>query len=223
MCISPLCCYSFSSGLFIGRARIKSGRRWLAWLLYLGCSVRAAARIRTRVDGPPIRDQNAGHYPAPHRRDRPSGAMPENPIQELWVALAGPAVNVAIAAVLFILLAATLGFSAAANLSTVTGSLLQRLLAVNLSPRSIQHAPRVSHGWRPGLAHAVPRGWAVGAPQPSQPMSVSSWRSVSALRNFRQTTFVFVAMLLVPLRRAGGSRRGGDAIGAGKIPPCATP
>ena len=58
--------------------------------------------------------------------------MPENPIQELWVALAGPAVNVAIAAVLFLFLSATIGFSAAANLSTVTGSILQRLLAVNL-------------------------------------------------------------------------------------------
>lgn len=58
--------------------------------------------------------------------------MPENPIQELWVALAGPAVNVAIAAVLFIWLAATGGFVAAVDASPGGGPILQRLMAVNI-------------------------------------------------------------------------------------------
>jgi len=58
--------------------------------------------------------------------------MPENPIQELWVALAGPAVNVAIAAVLFVELAATGGFVAATDVSMTGGSILHRLMAVNL-------------------------------------------------------------------------------------------
>ncbi len=58
--------------------------------------------------------------------------MPENPIEELWVALAGPAVNVAIAALLFVCLAATGGFVAAADVSMNSGSLVQQLMAVNL-------------------------------------------------------------------------------------------
>jgi len=58
--------------------------------------------------------------------------MPENPIQELWVALAGPAVNVAIAALLFIILVVTDGFVIATDVSLSGGSILQRLMAVNL-------------------------------------------------------------------------------------------
>jgi Zn-dependent protease/predicted transcriptional regulator len=58
--------------------------------------------------------------------------MPEKPMQELWVALAGPAVNVVIAAVLFIGLAATGGFAPAEELSVTGGSFWQRLMALNL-------------------------------------------------------------------------------------------
>lgn len=58
--------------------------------------------------------------------------MPEKPIQELWVALAGPAVNVVIAIVLAIGLAATTGFSSAEAISATGGPFWQRLLALNL-------------------------------------------------------------------------------------------
>ena len=47
--------------------------------------------------------------------------MPQNPIQEFWVALAGPAVNVAIPAVLWIWLAATRGFSSTAEFAMASG------------------------------------------------------------------------------------------------------
>jgi len=58
--------------------------------------------------------------------------MPEKPMQELLVALAGPAVNLAIAALLFMWLGATRGFTSE-ELSLESGSVLQRLMTVNLA------------------------------------------------------------------------------------------
>jgi Zn-dependent protease len=58
--------------------------------------------------------------------------MPEHPIQELWVALAGPAVNVVIAAVLYVWLAATSALVPLEDLAFGAGGFLQRLLLVNL-------------------------------------------------------------------------------------------
>lgn len=58
--------------------------------------------------------------------------MPEEPRQELWVALAGPAVNVAIAAALFAWLQANNGLEPLANLGVAQGSFLERLMATNV-------------------------------------------------------------------------------------------
>ncbi len=58
--------------------------------------------------------------------------MPEKPMHELWVALAGPAVNVVIAIALLIGLAATGGLSSMEEISSSGGSFWQRLLALNL-------------------------------------------------------------------------------------------
>ena len=58
--------------------------------------------------------------------------MPEKPIEELWVALAGPAVNVVIAAVLFGYLLITRTFEPLTSLSISSGSLIERLMIVNL-------------------------------------------------------------------------------------------
>ncbi len=58
--------------------------------------------------------------------------MPEKPIEELWVALAGPAVNVVIAAVLFGYLVFTRTFEPLASLTVSTGSFIERLMVVNL-------------------------------------------------------------------------------------------
>lgn len=58
--------------------------------------------------------------------------MPDIPIQELWVALAGPAVNVVIAGLLFGWLEVTTGLESLGQLGVATGSFVQRLMMVNI-------------------------------------------------------------------------------------------
>jgi Zn-dependent protease/predicted transcriptional regulator len=58
--------------------------------------------------------------------------MPEKPMQEFLVALAGPAVNVVIATVLFLGLAATGGFAPMEELGVTGGSFWQRLMLLNV-------------------------------------------------------------------------------------------
>ena len=58
--------------------------------------------------------------------------MPEEPLQELWVALAGPAVNVVIAAALYAWLQFTSAFTPLEELSVTSGPFLERLMVVNL-------------------------------------------------------------------------------------------
>jgi Zn-dependent protease/predicted transcriptional regulator len=59
--------------------------------------------------------------------------MPDKPIQELWVALAGPAVNVFIAAILFSWLVLTRSLEPLTSLSVTGGSLIERLMVVNIT------------------------------------------------------------------------------------------
>jgi len=58
--------------------------------------------------------------------------MPEKPLQEMWVALAGPAVNVVIAAVLFLWLLFAQTAKPLTELTVSTGPFLERLLLANL-------------------------------------------------------------------------------------------
>ena len=58
--------------------------------------------------------------------------MPEDPRQELWVALAGPAVNMAIAAVLYAWLTLTHEWEPFNRLGVVTGAFPERLLMANI-------------------------------------------------------------------------------------------
>lgn len=58
--------------------------------------------------------------------------MPDKPIEELWVALMGPAVNVVIAAILFAVLYLTNSLVPITDLTIASGSFLERLLVVNL-------------------------------------------------------------------------------------------
>lgn len=58
--------------------------------------------------------------------------MPDKPMQELWVALAGPAVNVVIAAVLAGYLYVSNSFTPVGQLTNTTVSFAERILAVNI-------------------------------------------------------------------------------------------
>ena len=59
--------------------------------------------------------------------------MPDKPIEELWVALMGPAVNVLIAAGLFVYLFFSRGLVPLNELTIASGSFLGRLMVINVS------------------------------------------------------------------------------------------
>jgi Zn-dependent protease len=58
--------------------------------------------------------------------------MPDKPIEELWVALMGPAVNVVIAAILFAYLFLTAGLVPLAELTVASGSFIERVMLINV-------------------------------------------------------------------------------------------
>jgi Zn-dependent protease/CBS domain-containing protein len=58
--------------------------------------------------------------------------MPEDPTQELWVAMAGPAVNVVIAAILFAVIGVLIGLAAFTDWQLVGGNFLVSLMVLNL-------------------------------------------------------------------------------------------
>ena len=58
--------------------------------------------------------------------------MPDVPLQELWVALAGPAVNVVIAFVLFAWLQASGAWESVEGIGVTTGSFLERVMFANV-------------------------------------------------------------------------------------------
>src|SRR6188474_1138710 len=58
--------------------------------------------------------------------------MPEKPVEELWVALMGPAVNVIIAALLFAYLSVTTSLVPMTDLTVASGSFVERLMLVNI-------------------------------------------------------------------------------------------
>lgn len=58
--------------------------------------------------------------------------MPDKPIEELWVALMGPAVNVVIAAILFAYLLLTSSLVPLSELTVASGSFIERVLVINV-------------------------------------------------------------------------------------------
>lgn len=58
--------------------------------------------------------------------------MPEKPLEELWVTLAGPAVNVVIAGVLYVWLALTNGWVPLSQLAVGAGPFIERIMVANV-------------------------------------------------------------------------------------------
>ena len=58
--------------------------------------------------------------------------MPEEPRQDFWVAVAGPAVNVVIALMLFVVLLIEGEYQPTTSMSITAGSFLERIMAINL-------------------------------------------------------------------------------------------
>jgi Zn-dependent protease len=59
--------------------------------------------------------------------------LPDKPIEELWVAIMGPAVNVVIAVILYAYLSLSRGLVPMTDLTVASGSFLTRVMAVNIT------------------------------------------------------------------------------------------
>jgi Zn-dependent protease len=103
--------------------------------------------------------------------------LPTNPLHELWVSLAGPAVNVAIAAILFVWLAVSASFDPLQLMAVTTGPFLEKIIAVNIFMLAFNMIPafpmdggrvlravlamRTSHGRATQIAASIGQGIAV--------------------------------------------------------------
>jgi Zn-dependent protease/predicted transcriptional regulator len=103
--------------------------------------------------------------------------IPSQPMQELWVALAGPAVNVVIAAALFVYLQATASWEPMQSLTVTTGPFMERIMAVNLFMIAFNMIPafpmdggrvlraalatRLTHGRATKIATSIGRAMAI--------------------------------------------------------------
>jgi Zn-dependent protease len=105
--------------------------------------------------------------------------MPDEPRQELWVALAGPAVNIAIAAVLFVAIRLTSAWAPLDQLSLTGGPLLARLLVVNLILAAFNMLPAFPRTADACCVPSWPREWNTRGPRGSRRTSASSWLSSS--------------------------------------------
>jgi Zn-dependent protease/CBS domain-containing protein len=122
---------------WVGAAHWMSGKsldavlNGLAFILALfGCVLlhELGHSLAARKYGIPTRDITLLPIGGVARLER----MPEKPAQEFWVALAGPAVNVVIAAALLVWLSVTNEWAPLSRLNVASGPFLKRLLVANV-------------------------------------------------------------------------------------------
>jgi len=119
------------TSLLAGKGLIGSFTSVVFILVMFGCVVlhELGHALAARMYGIPTRDITLLPIGGVARLER----MPRKPSQELVVALAGPAVNVVISGVLFLLLAPVSSMSSLASLPLQSGSFLQQLMFVNIA------------------------------------------------------------------------------------------
>ena len=108
--------------------------------------------------------------------------IPENPIEELWVALAGPAVNVVIAVILLAALLGTGSMPSLRSLTLASSSFWLRLLLVNVILVVFNLIPAFPMDGGGCYAPCLPCAWITCAlPRSLRPLG-RPWRSSSASR-----------------------------------------
>lgn len=120
----------FALSYWLAERSVPAMLEGLAFLLALFASVllhELGHALAARRFGIPTRDITLLPIGGVARLER----MPEKPFEELYVALAGPAVNVVIAAVLFVGLAVTGALQPLAQLSLTDGNFFERLMLAN--------------------------------------------------------------------------------------------
>lgn len=118
------------ANLLAGGTLVQVASSVLFFLALFGCVLlhEYGHALMARKYGIPTRDITLLPIGGVARLER----MPGKPAQELWVALAGPAVNVIIALMLGAWLTVSGGWEPLSSLSTTSGSFLEKLLAVNV-------------------------------------------------------------------------------------------
>ena len=105
--------------------------------------------------------------------------MPSDPVQELWVALAGPAVNVVIAAALYAWLVATAGLAPLDQVTVVQGPFLERLMLVNVFLVGFNLLPAFPMDGGRVLRALLATRMEYTRPRRSRPALARAWRSCS--------------------------------------------
>ncbi len=127
-------------------------------------------------------------------------SIPQQPMQEFWIAVAGPAVNVVIAGILFAILVVGVQSPQVVRPTLDGGTFLTKFIVGQYCPGLIQHAARLPYGWRTcpasvagdanasrhGHAHCI-QSWSVRQrPTSDQLTTCIAACSVSALNNFSE-------------------------------------
>ena len=105
--------------------------------------------------------------------------MPDVPAQELWVALAGPAVNVIIAAVLFIWLQASGSWQPLDSVDVASGAFAQRILLANVFLAGFNLLPAFPMDGGRALRALLATRMDTREPPSVQRRLVKAWRSYS--------------------------------------------